>query len=166
MRERVCVWRMGNLFEKKNKNIYPILTVRFSLEGNPFVCKPESFWVYYTGKISFVKVDITSSEFLLKHGRPTCTPLQDYYHHKELYFLYIPPGVEIRHLSPRGNFKGVLSDSHDVLMQVKKRKGWKVYYRGKFSTHPNIDGVFRDEGEVTGFYGRILEEGEKVEVLE
>ena len=154
---------MGNFFEKKKKNIYPILTVRFSLEGLPFVCKPESFWVSYAGKISFVRVEITPSDFLLKHGGPTCTPLQDYYHKKESYFLYIPPGVEIRHLSPRGNFKGVLSHSHDILTQMKGR-GWKVYFRGEFSSHPFIDGVFRD-GEVTEFYSRVIGE-EKVEVLE
>jgi hypothetical protein len=149
---------MGNT---KTKNIkkYKLLTVRFSLDGLPFVSDHETFWINYTGKVFLVVVSTTSSEFLYKIQSPHCIPLQDFYN--EEVFLYLPIDVEIRHLSPRETFLGVVSESHDVLEYMKKRSlKWKVYFKGDFSTHPQIDGVVREKGKIDKRHLRIVDNKE------
>lgn len=135
---------MGNT---KSIKKYKLLTIRFSLDGYPFVCDHDAFWINYTGKLFLVVVSGTSSDFLYKIQSPHCVPLQDFYN--EDVFLYIPPSVEIRHLSPRDTFLGVVSESHRNLEYLKSKSlKWKVYFKGDFSCHPSIDGVVREKGKI------------------
>lgn len=101
-----------------------VLNIYFSSDGEAFVCKtgPE-YLCLQGGRVISVDVTHTKAQNLKNLASLGAVPLSSFYHlMKENFVLYIPGGAN-GYVSPRGNFKGIVSPDPLVLNRFKTISG-------------------------------------------
>jgi hypothetical protein len=109
---------MGSWFSKRQVRC-TVLNIYFSRDWEAFVCnKGSSFPIKRGHVLSRVNVRETEAEVLKKLHSSHAVPLEQFYSLKQNFALYIP-GLQEGYVSPRANFKLVLSDCLGTLRIFK-----------------------------------------------
>lgn len=109
-----------------------VLDIYFSQDCEPFVCKhgPE-FELHRPGGISLsVFVPGTRAEVIRKLHSSSAVPLSDLYIATNSNFILYLQGEQLEYISPRENFKGVLSSNPSMLriFQQNSSGKWKTFF--------------------------------------
>jgi hypothetical protein len=116
---------MGICFSSKKRIRCTVLNVYFSRDWEAFVCnKGPSFPIKRGHVLSRVNVRETEAEVLKKLHSSHAVPLQQFYNLKQNFALYIP-GLQEGYVSPRANFKLILSDCIGTLRIFKDASNGK-----------------------------------------